>query len=64
MVTEMGKQWDFQCIFKIKTEQSSDELNASCKRKRKKKMLSHASGIQKMKDRLSIREGKGQGEGQ
>ena len=44
--------------FKNRTDQSPDELNASCKIKREKKMLSHVSGAQKLKDKLSIREGK------
>ena len=37
--------------FKNRTDQSPDELNESCRIKREKKMLSHVSGAQKLKDK-------------
>ena len=44
--------------FKNRTEPSPDELDVYCRRKRKKKCLVMVLGHKKMKDKLSIREGK------
>lgn len=53
-----GNELDFQCNLKIEQNRVLMNQMQAAGEKGRKKLLSHASGAQKMKDKLSFREGK------